>query len=132
MRKGGFRRLPVVKDGQLVGIITDRDLREYLGLLERTKVSAAMSENLMTVAPRTTFEQAAKRHRSETDHRFRKGGVKEFGLARPDYKHGQIPAVRSWNRNRAAFVAEAGQLYGNPAKPTRSQALRCVTKNCGD
>lgn len=27
MRQGGFRRLPVVENGKLVGIITDRDLR---------------------------------------------------------------------------------------------------------
>jgi len=27
MRRGGFRRLPVVEKGKLVGIITDRDLR---------------------------------------------------------------------------------------------------------
>jgi CBS domain-containing protein len=32
MRKGGFRRLPVVKDEKLVGILTDRDLREHQGL----------------------------------------------------------------------------------------------------
>jgi acetoin utilization protein AcuB len=60
MRKGGFRRLPVVKDEKLVGILTDRDLREHSGVLERTKVSTAMTKNLMTVAPRATFEQAAK------------------------------------------------------------------------
>ena len=60
MHKGGFRRLPVVKDGKLIGIITDRDLREHAGLLERTRVSAAMTKDLMTVTPRTTLEQAAK------------------------------------------------------------------------
>jgi acetoin utilization protein AcuB len=60
MHQGGFRRLPVVKDSQLIGIITDRDLREHAGLLERTKVSAAMTEDLMTVTPRTTLEQTAK------------------------------------------------------------------------
>lgn len=60
MHKGGFRRLPVVKGEKLVGIITDRDLREHAGLLERTKTSAAMTHDLMTVTPRTTLEQAAK------------------------------------------------------------------------
>lgn len=60
MHKGGFRRLPVIKDGKLIGIITDRDLREHAGLLERTKTSAAMTKDLMTVTPRTTLEQAAK------------------------------------------------------------------------
>jgi len=60
MQKGGFRRLPVIKDDKLIGIITDRDLREHAGLLERTKVSSAMTKDLMTVTPRTTLEQATK------------------------------------------------------------------------
>ena len=29
MQKGGFRRLPVLSDGQLVGIVNDRDMREH-------------------------------------------------------------------------------------------------------
>jgi acetoin utilization protein AcuB len=60
MQKGGFRRLPVVKDDKLIGIITDRDLPEHAGLLERTKVSSAMTKDLMTVTPRATVEQATK------------------------------------------------------------------------
>jgi acetoin utilization protein AcuB len=60
MHEGGFRRLPVIKDDKLIGIITDRDLREHAGLLERTKISSAMTKDLMTVTPRATLEQAAK------------------------------------------------------------------------
>ncbi|HQP32412.1 MAG TPA: CBS domain-containing protein, partial [Deltaproteobacteria bacterium] len=30
MERGRFRRLPVVKDGRVVGIITDRDIRKAL------------------------------------------------------------------------------------------------------
>ncbi len=60
MARGGFRRLPVVKDGKLVGIITDRDLREHANLLKRTRTQAAMTKDLLTVTPRTTLEQAAK------------------------------------------------------------------------
>jgi acetoin utilization protein AcuB len=60
MQKGGFRRLPVVQNGKLVGIITDRDLREHAGLLERTKTGATMTKDLLTVTPRVTLEQAAK------------------------------------------------------------------------
>jgi acetoin utilization protein AcuB len=60
MQKGGFRRLPVIEEDKLTGIITDRDLREHVGSLDKTKVSAAMTKNLMTVTSRTTFEQAAK------------------------------------------------------------------------
>jgi len=61
MQKGGFRRLPVVSDGQLVGIITDRDMREHAGYLDRTEVAAAMSKKPITVTPATTVEVAAQR-----------------------------------------------------------------------
>jgi acetoin utilization protein AcuB len=60
MQAGGFRRLPVVSDGQLVGIITDRDLRQHFGLLDRTEVKAAMSKKPITVTPATTLEAAAQ------------------------------------------------------------------------
>ena len=60
MQRGGFRRLPVVSDGQLVGIITDRDTREHAGYLDRTEVKAAMSKKPVTVTPATTLETAAQ------------------------------------------------------------------------
>jgi acetoin utilization protein AcuB len=60
MQKGGFRRLPVISDGQVVGIITDRDIREHVGLLDRTEVKAAMSKKPITVIPATTVETAAQ------------------------------------------------------------------------
>lgn len=60
MVAGRFRRLPVMREGQLVGIITDRDLQRHSGFLEKTKVNAAMSENLITVTPQITLEQAAQ------------------------------------------------------------------------
>jgi acetoin utilization protein AcuB len=60
MRAGGFRRLPVVSDGKLVGIITERDLREHRGHLEQVKINGVMIENPVTVTPATTLEEAAK------------------------------------------------------------------------
>ncbi len=60
MQRGGFRRLPVVSDGQPVGIITDRDTREHAGYLDRTEVRAAMSKKPITVTPATTLETAAQ------------------------------------------------------------------------
>ncbi|HSR57255.1 MAG TPA: CBS domain-containing protein, partial [Candidatus Binataceae bacterium] len=38
MHAGGFRRLPVVEEGELVGILSERDLRQHLGYLESTRV----------------------------------------------------------------------------------------------
>jgi acetoin utilization protein AcuB len=60
MQKGSFRRLPVMSDGQLVGIITDRDIQQHVGLLDRTEVKAAMSKKPITVTPGTTVETAAQ------------------------------------------------------------------------
>lgn len=60
MKAGGFRRLPVVSDGKLVGIVTERDLREHRGQLEHTKINGVMTENLFTVSPEITLEEAAQ------------------------------------------------------------------------
>ncbi len=73
MREHGFRRLPVVEDDKLIGIVTDRDLRQATNsplvlrevwysefLLEAIKVRACMTPNPMTVAPTTTVAEAAR------------------------------------------------------------------------
>lgn len=59
MDAGRFRRVPVMGDGRLVGIVTERDLREYTGYLESTRVTAAMRTPLITVTPYNTVEDAA-------------------------------------------------------------------------
>lgn len=60
MQAGGFRRLPVISDAKLVGIITDRDVRGYRDRLTQTKVKEAMTESPLVVAtPDMTLEQAA-------------------------------------------------------------------------
>lgn len=60
MDRGGFRRLPVVEDGRLVGILTERDLREHTGYLESMRVNVAMRTALVTVTPQHTVEDAAR------------------------------------------------------------------------
>ena len=60
MDTGRFRRLPVLKDGSLVGILTDRDLRQYYGRLDQVKVIDAMTEKPVTIAPGATVEEAAQ------------------------------------------------------------------------
>ena len=59
MGAGQFRRLPVVENDKLVGIITERDLRQHWGYLDSTKVNAAMTCDPVTVTPRNTAEDAA-------------------------------------------------------------------------
>lgn len=59
MTAGKFRRLPVVQ-GVLVGILTDRDLRQYVGVEERTHIEAAMTETPLTGAPTLTVEEVTQ------------------------------------------------------------------------
>jgi len=72
MRDGGFRRLPVVSSGRLVGIVTDRDLREAAPskatslsvfelnyLLSRLTVKEVMKTSVLTISPDDPIERAA-------------------------------------------------------------------------
>ncbi len=60
MESGGFRRVPVVSDDKLVGILTDRDLRQHIGYWDKTKIDGIMTEKPITVTPGTTLEDAAQ------------------------------------------------------------------------
>ncbi len=73
IRKEGIRHLPVLDGRQLVGIITDRDLRqaapspattlevhELNYLLERLTVETIMTRSVITVTPETDLLEAAK------------------------------------------------------------------------
>jgi acetoin utilization protein AcuB len=59
MRDGAFRRLPVVHEGTLVGIITDRDIRQYKGVSDKVRIHSAMTHPVRTVAPDDEIEKAA-------------------------------------------------------------------------
>ncbi len=60
MHSGNFRHLPIVKDGKLVGMLSDHDIRQHQGHLTDTRVTGAMTDNPITVAPDTTMEEAAE------------------------------------------------------------------------
>jgi acetoin utilization protein AcuB len=60
MHEGNFRSAPVVADGRLIGIVTDRDLRMHTGYLDNTEAKLAMSENPVTVTPTTPVHEAAR------------------------------------------------------------------------
>jgi len=60
MEVGGFRRLAVVEEGKVVGILTERDVRQHRGHLESTRVTAAMSEPVLSVTPHTTVQEAVR------------------------------------------------------------------------
>jgi acetoin utilization protein AcuB len=83
MAEGNFRRLPVVQSGQLIGIVTDRDLRRATNspfvlrerwyddlILDQVKVWGAMTANPITVKPDVCLSVAAQLMR---DHKI--GGL---------------------------------------------------------
>ena len=72
LRQGGFRRLPVVDEGKLVGIVTDRDLKEATPskasslsvyelnyLLSKLTVGEVMNSPVLSVEPTDPIEKAA-------------------------------------------------------------------------
>jgi acetoin utilization protein AcuB len=61
MRDHRFRHLPVVENGHLLGILSDRDLRPVLlsPTLGRARVRELMSEDVTTVTPDAPVEEAA-------------------------------------------------------------------------
>ncbi len=73
MREGGYRRLPVVDRGRLVGIITDRDLRRAANspfvvreqwydnfILDHIEVGSCMTPNPLTIEPSTPIAEATR------------------------------------------------------------------------
>jgi CBS domain-containing protein len=60
MDAGDFRTVPVLKDGKLVGIITDRDIRKFSHMSEATKVSAAMTRRPICVSPDESVAEAVR------------------------------------------------------------------------
>jgi acetoin utilization protein AcuB len=73
MKKERIRRVPVVKDGKLAGIVSDKDLLnaspspvttlsiwEMNYLLSKVTIEDVMSKNVMTVTEDTPIEQAAR------------------------------------------------------------------------
>jgi len=71
MAENGIRQLPVVKNSDLIGIITDRDVRSFLAGSSvsppnereqalRTQVSDLMTSNPLTLAPDDELQDAVE------------------------------------------------------------------------
>jgi acetoin utilization protein AcuB len=60
MDGGDFRQLPVIADDKIVGIITDRDVRQHGRQMRITKVREVMTGDVLTVTPQTPVEEAAR------------------------------------------------------------------------
>jgi acetoin utilization protein AcuB len=72
MQEKGIKHLPVVRNGRLAGVLSDRDIKEYCPskataldiyelhyLLAKTQVRDAMRTKVMTTTPDTPVEEAA-------------------------------------------------------------------------
>ncbi|HEY8490466.1 MAG TPA: CBS domain-containing protein, partial [Dehalococcoidia bacterium] len=67
-RQGRFRHLPVVRDGTVVGVVSDRDVRALRDLdvpdlpavLERRRVRDVMRRPAIVASPQDPLEQAAR------------------------------------------------------------------------
>ncbi len=60
MHAGRFRCVPILGDGAPVGIVTDRDIRQYFNFLDQTEAFQAMNESLVTVTPSADIREAAR------------------------------------------------------------------------
>ncbi|MFU8818210.1 MAG: CBS and ACT domain-containing protein [Desulfurivibrio sp.] len=62
MKKHGIRHLPVVEDGQMIGFITESDIRHYaFPSMERDiPVHEVMVRNIITINVNATIEKAAR------------------------------------------------------------------------
>ena len=56
---GNFRRLPVLEDGNLIGILSEFDLRTHSESLDSVAVRAVMTESPVVITPTATLERAA-------------------------------------------------------------------------
>ncbi len=64
MRKLNFRQCPVVEDGKLIGIVTDRNIRGVLSGRSDTKVGDIMTKDPITILDYASVEGAAEIIRS--------------------------------------------------------------------
>jgi acetoin utilization protein AcuB len=96
MTTGKFRRLPVVQDGALVGILTDRDILRFVGSEQRTRVVGAMTETPLTIPPTMPVEDAV--------HLMRKHQVS--GL--PVVEQGKVVGILTTSDIMQAFLEVSG------------------------
>jgi nucleotide-binding universal stress UspA family protein len=60
MAQGKFRSMPVLRDGHVIGIITDRDIRQKSCNLEKVQAETGMTREVLTVTPQTSVWDAAR------------------------------------------------------------------------
>ncbi len=109
MAKNGIKRLPVVKDGVLVGVVSREDIAqaspskatsfsvgELTYLLARTKISQIMKKAPVTISPDALLEEAAIKMRSN-----------EVGFL-PVVNNGQVVGIITESNIFDAFIELLG------------------------
>jgi acetoin utilization protein AcuB len=59
MQAEGLRHLPVIERKRVLGIISDRDLRQHTNEMTETLVETVMTADPVTVSPHASVEEAA-------------------------------------------------------------------------
>ncbi len=136
IRKEGIKHLPVLEGKRVVGIVTDRDLRQVAPspatsleihelnyLLERLKIEAIMTKKIITVAPETSLQEAAKLLIAH-----------KIGCL-PVVEKDELVGIITESDFLRAFMEEQGRVEGRPASELvvedRPGALEAVTTAVG-
>lgn len=92
--EGGFRNIPIVQEGRVVAMLTEGDIRSFVGHLEDTTARRAITQALVTVEPQTSIREAARIMRER----------KIDGL--PVVEHGKLVGIITTSDALAAATSE--------------------------
>ncbi len=117
MRENNIAGLPVVEDGKLVGILTNRDIRFYRG--EKIKVSELMTRDVITAEEGITLDEAIKimhKHRIEKLPIVKNGKLVGLITAKDILKREKYPNASRDSEGRLMVGAAVGPFDINRAK----------------
>jgi acetoin utilization protein AcuB len=103
MKKYSIRHIPVVEGDQLVGLVTENDLRQVMisSLLDSIRVDQIMIKNPVTIGPKDSLEEAAR-----LIYRFKVGGL-------PVVEKGRLVGIITIPDILAAFIQFLGVLQAS-------------------
>ena len=103
--------VPVVDGGQLVGIVTSRDMRFEKKLDDPVRHIMTKKDRLVTVREGATDEEVAAAA-AQAPHREGAGGQRRLRAARPDHRQGHPEEARQPQRRQGQQRAPAGRRRG--------------------